>query len=185
MICLLLSSCTAIREMTALSKCQFRIGSVENTRLAGINIQAIRGFSDLSFGDAAKATAAFVSGNLPLNFTLNVDVKNPNSTKAAMNKFEWIALIDNTELLDGIVQQRVEVQPNGGVSTIPLNISVNLKEILSKLSKDQILNFGFGIADAQKKPTRVALKLKPSIMVANRPLSYPGYITVKREFTAN
>ena len=178
------ASCKTIREMKALAKCQFRIDSVTNTKLAGVSIENIKSFSDLGISEAAAVTKAFVLGRLPLDFTLNLQVKNPNKQRAAMNKFEWIAMVDESELLNGIVTKRVEVEPEGGISTIPLNISVNIKEILTKLSKSQLLNFGFGLSDSQKKPTRVALKLKPSIMVGSKSLSYPGWITVKREFTS-
>ncbi|MEM1000811.1 MAG: hypothetical protein AAGN35_27405 [Bacteroidota bacterium] len=183
---LFLGSCKQIRQMANLRKCQFRIQSVTDTRLAGIDIQAIRSFKDLRLGDAAKATTAFITGNLPLQFNLNLQVRNPNTERAAMNRFDWVAMIDQTEILEGTSLERIEVESNGGLAVIPLLIQVNIKEILSKLgrNKDQIMDYGFALTDSQKRPTRVAIKLRPSIQVGQRAIMYPGWFTVKREFTS-
>lgn len=184
---LLFGSCRTIRELKTLSKCEFRIQSVVNTQLAGINIQNIRNFSDLNFSQGARITSAYMSGNLPLTFTLNVQVRNPNTQLAALNKLEWIALFDQTELVNGTVNQRVAVAPNGGVATLPLNISCNLKSVLNRLKKDKLLNSGFELANERKEPKRLALKLKPSITIGKKGKSipYPGYITVKKDFVSN
>jgi hypothetical protein len=179
-----LSACTALQQLAALSKCQFKIDSIKNTSLAGVKIQGLRNFQSLSVTDAARATTSLLSGKLPLDFTMNVAVKNPNTMTAAMTRMDWEALIDDSKLLGGTVTDRVEVPGNGGTATLPLNISVNLKQIFNTLTRDQLLSLPFGLADAQDKPTRVALRMKPTIEVATRPLTYPGWFTVKRDFTA-
>jgi len=181
------SSCRTIRELKSLSKCQFRIQSIRNTRLAGINIQNLRSYTDLSFTQGAKVTAAYLSGNLPLQFTMDVQVKNPNAELAALNRLDWIAMFDQTELLEGTVSKRVAVEPNGGVATIPLSISCNVRKVLDRLKKDKALNSGFELADEQNRPRRIALRLKPSITVGKKGKSipYPGYITVKKDFVSN
>jgi hypothetical protein len=181
---LLFGSCAQLRQMANLRKCEFRIESVNNTQLAGINVENIRRFSDLNIGDVAKVTTAYITGNLPLEFNLNLQVRNPNTSLAALNKFDWIAMIDQTEILAGTSNQRVEVPANGGMAMIPLNIKVNLKEIFEKKSKKEAAEAAFGLADGQKKPIRVALKLKPSIQVGKKAIMYPGWFSVKRGFTS-
>jgi len=171
-----------VNQMATFAKCDFRLNTIQNLSLGGVNIQAIKNFSDINLLDAAKLTAALANGSLPLTFTLNVDVKNPNSSSAAMNKLDWILLIDDIEMVRGINNQRVEIGPNGGISTLPLAISTDLKKVLTGKSTDAILNFGFNLAGVGNKPTRVTLKAKPSIMVANQSISYPGYINVNNEF---
>lgn len=178
------AGCKSLRELKNLSNCQFRIGTVKGINLAGVNIQTVRRFSDLNLKDAAKVGTALASGNLPLGMTINLEVKNPNKALAAMNRLEWVAMIDEYEILNGIVNDRVEVQPNGGVATIPLAVSTNLRSVVKTLGKTEILDFGMGLTDQSDRPSRVAVKLKPTIMVGKHPLTYPGWITVKREFTS-
>lgn len=179
-----LSACTALQQMAALAKCEFKIDSIKNTSLAGVKIQGLRNFQSLSITDAARATSSLLTGRLPLDFTMNVAVRNPNAMTAAMTRMDWEALVDDSKLLGGTVADRLEVPGNGGTATLPLNISVNLKEIFNTLGRDQLLNLPFGMADAQDKPTRVALRMKPTIEVATRLITYPGWFTVKRDFTA-
>lgn len=179
-----LSSCTALMQMAALTKCEFKIDSIKNTRLAGITIQGLRSFKDVKLTDVPRVVSAFTAGKLPLEYTLNVAVRNPNAMDAAMTRMDWEAMIDQTSILTGAVTEPLKVPGNGGVSTLPLDVSVNLKQIFGTLTKDQLFDVGFGLADASDKPTRVALKLKPTIDVAGRPMTYPGWFTVKRDFTA-
>ena len=160
---------------------------VNNIRLAGIDIQNVRSFSDLNFGQAAKITSGYLSGNLPLTFRLNVQARNPNTQLAALNKLDWIAQFDNTEMVNGTVEERVAIEPNGGTASIPVNASCNLKEVLSKLQKENLLNSGFELADDKSLPKRLSLRLKPSITVGKKGKSipYPGYITVRGDFVSN
>lgn len=182
-----LSSCDILEQASQvanLTKCEFRLKSVDQMRLAGVNIQQVDQLSDLNFIDAAKITAAATSGNLPLNFTLNVEAKNPNSATAGLNRLEWILLIDDIQMVSGVNEQNVQIAANGGTSVIPLTIGVNLKEALKGKSADAIANFGLNLAGAGNKPTRITLKAKPSILVNGRSIAYPGYLTVENEFTS-
>jgi len=65
---------------------------------------------------------------------------------------------------------------------IPLNISVNLLDILNKETKNTLFNFGLNLADASEKPTRVIVQLKPTVYVSVIPITYPGYINLGTEF---
>ncbi len=184
---LLTGSCRTVRELKALAKCEFRIGSVKGVTLAGIDVQNIRSYQDLNFGQVTRVTTAYMGGNLPLQAVLNVQVRNPNEQVAALNRLEWIALFDNLELVRGNVDSRVVIPPNGGVSTLPIRMSCNVRDVLKRLQKDKALASAFELKDRQDKPKRLALKLKPAITIGKkgRSIAYPGYITVKKDFTAN
>ncbi len=184
LVLLALGGCKSMRELKNLSKCQFRIGTVTGITLAGVNIQSVRKFSDLGFTDAGKVGLALASGSLPLAMNVNLEVKNPNKVAAGMNRMEWIAMIDDREILTGMVNERIEIQPNSAVQTIPVTVSVNLRKVLGSMGKTELLDFGMGMTDQSQRPVRVALKVKPTIIVGKHALDYPGYITVKREFTS-
>ena len=169
-----------INEMSNFAKCEFRIKDVKDTKVAKVDVQNKKSYSDLSILDAALLTTSLAQGTLPLEMTLNVDVKNPNTSQASMNKMEWILLIDNIEMVRGDLNQRIAIAPNGGIATLPLHISTDLKSVLQK-STNEILNFGFGLTGAS---TRVTLKIKPTIMIGSMPITYPGYISVSKDFTS-
>jgi len=156
--------------------------SVSNTSLAGINIQKLNGYNDLNFMQAATLTTAYLGGDVPLKLQLNLESKNPNPTEAVIAQFDWILFIDEVELVSGSNEKEYRIPGNNGTEIIPLNISVNLLDVLNDQTKSALLNFGFNLADSSEKPTRIALKLKPTIYVSNVPVTYPGYIDIGTEF---
>lgn len=175
-------SCRQLRELQSFAKCDFRLANLENTTLAGINVQNVRSVSDLNLSQAARITQAYASGSLPLNLVVNMEVKNPNATTAAMNSVEWIMLIDGKEIVDGAVNERIQIAQDGGITNLPIRISTDLRKVLSGMPADQAINMGLGLSGNGGKPTRVTLKIKPSIMVGETVLRYPGYINVNQEF---
>lgn len=172
-----------LNQMAALTKCQFRLASVQNTSLAGVPIQsASKG--ELNPLTLLKVQQAFSTGTLPLQFTLNIEAKNPNASSAGMSRLEWIALVDGSQLTSGVLEQTVTIPPNGGVGTLPLVVHLDLKKALSGKSLDSLLNLALNIAGEGQQPTHVTLKLKPSIRVGTQTLLYPDYVTVDHQFGA-
>jgi hypothetical protein len=170
------------QRATNLAKCDFRIRSVENINLAGIYIQNINSIKNLNLTDAAMIMAAMGSSTFPLSLQLNFEGKNPNSTVAGLNRLEWILFIDDIQMTSGMVDKAFTIPPNNGTEIIPIQVGMDLKQALKGKSLDAIVNFGFNLAGVGNKPTRIKAKLKPTIMIGNYPLSYPGYITVNTEF---
>lgn len=178
------TSCKTLMSYVNVVKCDFRMKSVTNTRLAGVNIQQIKSFSQLNLFQVGNMTKAYLGGNVPLEFLLNIEGKNPNTADATMASFDWILLIDDIQMVSGTNRQEYYISANGGTETIPLEISVNLLDVLNNETKNAMLNFAFNLADAGNIPTRIGLKLKPTINVSGIPITYPGYIDIGTEFGA-
>ncbi len=178
------AGCKQIQQALTLAKCDFRLKDVKETSLAGVDVQSIESWTSMGFMDIAKLTGAFASGSMPLKFKLNIEVRNPNSEKAALNRLDWMLLLDQTQMAEGTTNQRVEVEPNGGVSTMTLDISSDLKKILSGQSLESIANLVLNMADAGGKPSKLTLKAKPYISIGKSTIAYPGYINIKTEFTS-
>jgi len=188
LILIILGSCDISRQLNEIktfAKCDFRLYTIEDIKLAGVDIQQYKSYNEMNLLDIAVIGSSASKGILPLTFTLNVQVKNPNSTPAAINKMDWILFIDDIEILDGISNQRMEIPANGRISNLPLQINADLMKVLTKESVEAISNFAFNLSGQGKRPSNITLKIKPSIMVGNTPVNYPGYISVKNEFTSD
>ena len=181
---LILNSCSFLKEVTAFGKCDFRVTTLENPRLAGVDVSDINQFSDIPFSDMGVITASILRGSLPLNFTLNIEARNPNPATAAMNRLEYIAMIDDVEIATGSLNQRVEIPANGGVTTIPLQLGTDIFELLQGESRQALVNFGLNLADAGNRPTRVGIKVKPTIIIGAVEIQYPGYYKLDYEFSS-
>jgi LEA14-like dessication related protein len=183
-ITILLNSCSFLKEITTFSKCEFRTTTLDNPELAGVDVSHIKSFSDIGFTEMAILTSAFMKGELPLNFTLNIEARNPNPATAAMNKLEYIAYIDDVEVASGKMNERIEIPANGGIANIPLRLHTDLLDLLKNDSRQALINFGLNLADAGNKPTRVSIKIKPTILIGAVEIVYPGYFTVKYDFSS-
>lgn len=184
----ILNSCDILdqaAQMAMLTKCEFRLTTLTNTKLAGVNIQTIDSYKQLNLVDVGKLTAAYASGNMPLSFTLNVEARNPNTKPAGMSKLDWILMIDDLEVMNGITEQRINIPANGGTTTIPMEMKLNLLKVLETRNVESLSNFAMNLAGVGNKPTRVSLKAKPTIYVGSSPITYPNYITIDTQFSSN
>lgn len=186
LVTIFLNSCELLNEVqktATLSKCDFRVASAQNITLAGVNVQNIKQFSDLTILDGAKLTNAVLKNQFPLDLTVNVEGKNPNASPAGMTALDWILFIDNQQMTQGTLNQAFTIPANNGTANIPMNMHFDLKQVLSGKSTDAIINFGLNLAGAGNKPSRITMKLKPTINVQGFPITYPGYITIGTDFT--
>ena len=175
-------SCKTLMSYTNILKCDFRMESLKNPTVAGIDVNSIKKLSDLNIIQAGKVTTSYLGGNVPLTFTLNMEGKNPNATEARMAQFDWIVKIDDIQIATGTNQSEYAIPANNGTQIIPLKISVNLLDVVNKESKDALINFGLNLADASDKPTRVSLQIRPTVYVGSFPVAYPGYLNLGTEF---
>ena len=170
-----------VQQVTSFAKCEFKLKEVQDVRLAGVSVQNKNGSADLNLGDGIRLTAALTSGGpLALTFNLNVEAHNPNGQTAGLNRLEWILLIDDIEMVSGVNEEPVSI-PAMGSTVIPLRMNIDLRKALSGKSGQALLNFGFNLTGANGQPTRIKLKAKPTILIGNFPVSYPGYITITSE----
>lgn len=171
------------RQASNLAECDFRIRSVERVNLAGVDMQHVKSVSDLGITDVARVLAGFASPTMPLTLQLNVEGRNPNSDAAGLNRLEWILFIDDIQMTSGILQKAFVI-PAKGTAIIPVDMALDLKEILTGKSAEAALNFCVNLAGLGGTPTRFKIKLKPTIVVAGRPVTYPGYITVNTTYSS-
>lgn len=181
-----LQSCgvsTQIDEAKRFVKCEFRLQTIKDLEVAGVKIQNIKKISDLSIKKAAKITSALADKTMPLTFTLNVEAKNPNSETAALNELEWILLIDDREIVNGKITERIEI-PGNRVTVFPVNINADLKKVFAGETKETLFKLIFNLVGEGDEPTHITLKVKPTIVIAGIDIKYPGYISVQKEFTS-
>lgn len=178
------NSCSFLKEISTLGKCEFRVTTLEDPEIAGVDVSKVRSFTDLNFAEMGIISASMLKGDLPLSFTLNVEVRNPNPAMAALNGLEYLAFIDDVEVASGQLDRRIEIPANGGITTVPLRLNTDLIDIMKKDSRQALVNFGLNLADAGNRPTRVSIKVKPTILVGAMEIDYPGYFTVKHDFTS-
>lgn len=178
-----LCSCSYLKELTALKDCEFRVGTMENPVLAGVDISRIVTVKDYSLEQTGKITKSILQGTLPLSFTLNIEVKNPNKINASLNRLGYIAYIDKTEIASGSMEEQIVIPAGGGIATIPLKVETDILDLLKKEPINTLLNYTLNLADNGNRPVRVSVKIKPWIKIGVREFEYPGYLTITQDFS--
>ncbi|MEI7499165.1 MAG: hypothetical protein WCK84_01850 [Bacteroidota bacterium] len=171
------------KQASELANCDFRIFSVDSVNLDGVMIQNIKSVNDLNFNDFARIMAGFASPIFPLSLQVNIEGRNPNAKDAGLNRLEWILFIDENQMASGILDKPILLKANS-TSIVPVRIGVDLKQVLSGKSANALINFCINLNGMGNVPTRFKIKLKPTVIVSGKALTYPGYITVNTTYSS-
>lgn len=181
-VMLMLSGCTALQSSLSnaynLANCDYKYSSISNLTISDINVS--NGLSALMI----PKVLSILSGNassIPLDFTLNLDVKNPNAGTAAFQALSYIVSIDDMQFTTGNFQQPFSVGA-GETQQLPMTIGVDIAQLMKNNSKDAVMNIVknfLGIGDTSSK---VSVQLKPSFKVGEQTFTSPVYIPVSFNF---
>jgi len=173
-----------VQQAKAFKNVDVRLASVDQATVGGVNVLNLRQAGDLGTAERALLVAAATAGNLPLRMRVNLEFRNPNTETAALNEFDYIALIDGKEVAKGHSNQRIEVPANGGLVTAPIEVNSDLRKALGQQTGESLANFALGLTDPDRQPLRFTLKLKPTFITSSgKRISPPGYSKVEKEFT--
>ena len=182
LVMLMLSGCnilqTGLSNAYNLANCDYKYRSISNLTISDINLS--QGLTPLMI----PRVLSILSGNassIPLNFTLNIDVNNPNSGAAAFQSLLYIISIDDVRFTSGNFSQPFQVE-SGETKVLPMGIGVDVKELMNNNSKsavENILKNFLGLSDTSSK---VTVQLKPSFKVGEQIFTSPLYIPVNFTF---
>ncbi|MCR5455870.1 MAG: LEA type 2 family protein [Bacteroidales bacterium] len=173
----IVSGCAALSGLQSFAKCNFDFNSVTDVALCGINVNTKKSVKDFGVADALKLATAFTSKSFPLSLNVNVDVKNPNTTTARLDGFDYILWIDDVKMTSGSMSKQVSVGANEKV-TMPVNFTIDLLDILKSESRDKLVSFGCGLATSNSSASRVKLSIKPYFTIGGSVMRFPTYITI-------
>ena len=178
-------NCSAFQTITNLSRLKFKIVSVSNLQLAGVSLEGKKNVNDLSSLEALRLSAAFVRNSLPLSFTINVDVKNPNDgsggyprTNATIVSFPWRLYIDGKETVTGNIGSEVSVQGTGETSVIPLKISVDLVRFFKDKGYEGIINLALNLSRQGNSTSKITLYAQPTVRTELGNIKYPEELKI-------
>lgn len=178
---ILLPGCNVTNDLSSaynVTKCNYDYKSISNLTVSGMNLS--NGISPTSIPKLLTILGGTAS-SIPLDFTLNLNVKNPNTTAAIMNGMQYVISIDDIEFTTGYVDQALNIAA-GGTQTLPINIGVDLAKLMSNNSKSAVTNIAknfIGIGDSK---SNVQVQLKPTFMIGGTPITSPIYFPVSFAF---
>ncbi|MDR2919062.1 MAG: LEA type 2 family protein [Tannerella sp.] len=173
-----LPGCSSLQSAYNLKNCTYSYKSISNLTLSEMNLS--NGISALN---AAKILALLngSSSSIPLDFTLNLDVYNPNTSQAAFQALSYIVEIDDVEFTTGYLTQAFSVNA-GDTKQLPITIGVDLAQLISKNSKSAIVNIAKNFVGVGDEKSKVTVQLKPTFNVGGSLIASPVYIPVHFSF---
>lgn len=77
---LLINGCSILSEHVAFTKCEFRLHSLQQPAVCGIDISQKSSWSDFSFMEGQAIAGKLLQKSLPFDITVNVEVRNPGTS---------------------------------------------------------------------------------------------------------
>ena len=158
--------------------CEYKYQSITNLTVSGMNLS--NGVSALQL----PQILAILSGSaksIPLDFTINLDVHNPNPSQAAFQALQYIIQIDDVEFTTGNLTQPFSVD-GGQTKQLPIQIGVDVVTLISNNSQSAILNIVKNFIGIGNEQSNVTVHLKPSFTVGNSRMTSPVFIPVSFSF---
>jgi len=189
---LITTNCSVYETMVNLSRLQFKLGTVNNFTVNGINISNKKTLNDFNPLEILNLTQAIASGKLPASFTLNVEAKNPNDgsggypkTNATLKEFPWRLEVDNVETISGNIGSPVTVPGSGEIQNIPLTMNIDLIEFFGNKGYENLLNLALTLGGQQGSSSKLALFATPTVTSPIGDIRYPGEIKIVEQTFTN
>ena len=179
------NSCALIQQVTNLTRLQFKLQDANHYSLCGVDLTNKHSVSDFGIMDGINVAAAFAANRFPLTFTLNVAAKNPNQpttndksmSTIQLTEFPWRLLIDGKETISGGIGSPISVPPGGTTATIPLQVSVDLKQFFAEKGYAELANLAMAVSGSGT--AKLQLKAQPTMsapIVGS--IRYPNELTI-------
>lgn len=163
-----------------MTQCEYSYNSISNLSVSGINLG---NSSSLSVANIAKLTSILsgTASSIPLNFTVNMNVKNPNSSVALLNGLQYNVKVDGINFTNGTLNKSVNIA-SGATQSIPLTIGVDVKTLMANNTQSSVLNIVKNFIGIGSEKSNVTVDLKPSFNVGGQVIASPVSIPVSFTF---
>lgn len=177
-----------IGEAKALGDCKYNVVSADSMFVAGYDVREfrnIRKLEDINPLKYPRLAAGLLARTIPFNARVNLEVTNPTNKLAALNQLEYRVLLAGKEFANGFINQRIEVAPAGGRTIVPVRLGTNAYDLLTDPTTREVFTNLFRNLSGEQNasPSRVTIKIKPTLDLFNKAVNYPGYITIEQDIT--
>ena len=179
-----MSSCEVkeqAEQLKALEVCTYEIESVDSAYLANVDLNQLINGGGFNFLKAPQIAFAYLNQKMPLKGIVNLKIINPGQEDAGINKFEYKVFVKSTELFTGLIDQRINIEANGGSTVIPVRQEKDIYQLISNPGNQQaVTDF---LSDTTEKTVPLTFKIKPYFLIGSKEIAYPDYITVEKKLS--
>lgn len=180
----LLSGCGVNKQASALKalrSCKFEVVGVDSLTLAGTDLSPLLNGNEINLSRVPAIAFGYLNQKLPLSASLQLQVHNPTRKLAGIKQFQYIVLLDQTEILDGTSDLALEI-PAGATKVTPVQLNANIYKLINDGDNLQkLLAFFDRRSENVNHEVDLTIKIKPTLSLGNQAINYPGFITVEKK----
>lgn len=188
LLCLpLVLGCATARELAALREVQFSFDRISSPRVAGIPLERVTDYGDLSAADLARLGLAVAARDVPLELTVHLAARNPeeNNVTARLVAMDWEYLVDDREVVEGKLAQEQQLTfPPGETRDVPLGVMFNLVEAFGGSAQD-MLDIALVLSGQKVSSKKRTLRIFPTVETSAGPIRYPVPISLDLSRASN
>jgi len=160
---LFLSGCSVLNQINTVKECNYAFAGLDGFSYAGVKLDKLKNPTSLTLTDSINILTALRDKQTKLTFNALVDIENPHSGAASVEKMDWILFLDGVEMLSGINKDAIKVEPNA-TSRAVIQAGVDPTKVLNGNSIENLWTLYCKLSGRDtSKSTKVTLKLKPTV----------------------
>lgn len=173
-----LMSCRGVREAVAMKDCDYNFSRVGEVSFLGIGKETFA-----ESGGMTKALKALASNSvdMPLNFTVFLNVSNPNGRRAAVEHLDYVISINDVEFAHGATETSFSVDA-GQTAEMKLPLTVNVRSLLDGDHARAVRKILFSMIGLDASQTSVKVQIKPTVRCNPSVYKSPVFIPIVFEY---
>ncbi len=177
LICL--GSCRSIKETKALQDCKYTFLSITDIIVNGITLDGKTSLKDFNTHETVKISQAMLKGSLPIELTANVQIENPSSKTATLNKLDWELVIKEKTVATGCLDEFHKIAPGKSIE-LPIEIETDAAKVLKAVTIKNLMEMMFNVSDPEKLIENAKLRVRPSFEVGKKGkvISSPAFFSI-------
>lgn len=175
----MLPSCAMLQSIRALSEVQFSLSDVHRVELAGVVMDDVRSYEDLSLVEVLRVGTAVAQGTVPLTLTLELSGQNPqHNPEARMVALDWTLFLRDRETVRGSMDDEVRFAP-GETTMFPLRVSLDLAGFLQGGAQD-LIEVALALAREDGEAVGLRLEVLPTVHTRLGTIQYTRPLVLER-----
>ncbi len=181
-----LSGCSMMDAVKDIGKLKFKLHSVTDVKLCGINLDDKKKISDFDLIDLGVLVSAFANNDFPVEMIINIEAKN-NSPElmdsdyddVKIKTFPWKLYLNDNLTAMGNITKPVSVPGKGRTTLMSIDADFDLLQVFRGMGYKKLarLVLGIGKRDASES-TKIKITAKPTVETILGDYEYPEEIVL-------
>ncbi|MCL2327866.1 MAG: LEA type 2 family protein [Bacteroidetes bacterium] len=177
LLCVTSISCKSVQHTKNLKDCSYNVVGITSISAGSVDIDGKTSFKDFNANDVASLSKLLMNKQLPISFTANIAVFNPNDKPAALQSLDWILFVKNQEMARGFLPNTITINPREKI-IVEIPVNTDLSKLLSAYTMQELSAMIFSFSSKKAFKDDVKLKIRPAVQVGKKYIKAPAYVTV-------